>query len=158
MVSHTRVGRHEVWLDYDLIPPEPTLYKLVAHELRERDVPTHSPGPGTEQPVHAQHHCHRTRRAPAVSVARMDNSWPRHVPPETVFTDALLSKQHGFRAQEAIIVQGLYYGHPGVSGSVIHCGREQRERVVYVDDLRPFALEDGSHFPVRRPAPARPER
>src|SRR5437899_1537588 len=122
MVAHTWVGRHEVWLDHELVGREASLQELLPHELRERDVPAHPPGPRTQQPMHAQHHCHRSRRGAALPIARVHDPWPRHWPPKAILTEALLSKHHGLGAQEAVVVQRLYYGYLCCTGGVVDGG------------------------------------
>ena len=87
-------------------------------------------------------------RQPAVAIAAMDHPRPGNPLAYTVFTDVSITEQGARGTEHAEIVQRLYDRNRGFIGRIINGGRNDRESIVDVNDVRPFALHQGKQLAV----------
>jgi hypothetical protein len=79
----------------------------------------------------------------------MDGSGPGNAFAYTIFADMSVTKQGACGAEHAEIVQGLDNRDSGFIGGIVHGWRDDWERIVDVDDIRPLPLHQLAELAVR---------
>jgi hypothetical protein len=83
----------------------------------------------------------------------MHDPWPGNALSDTVLTYMAIAKEGAGGTEHAEIVQGLYHWNSCLIGSIVDGGRDEGERVVDVNDVRPFQLHQGEKLAVHMRVP-----
>jgi hypothetical protein len=76
---------------------------------------------------------------------------------KTVFTYVAVAKERSCRAEEPVIVERLDHGYTQVPAGVVGRRRDQRKRIVEMDDVRPAVLKQPMQFIPGGGGPNSPE-
>ena len=127
-------GAMKFGLTMDSIGRQPALGELRRRELREGDERVDVP-PRPGHALRGQHGRDRERLDARVAIAAVDDGRPGHGATDAVLARTAVSEERRGRTDGAVVVDGLDDGGPRRARRAVDGGREQRERVVDVDDL-----------------------
>ena len=133
------------------------LHELRFREVGEGDVARHLAAVGAEKTMDEEHRGGGERLRARATVATAADSPPRRAA-EAVLADMALAEEVAVQAREAVVVESLHDGHALARGRPVDRRRDQRKRVVAVDDVRLLRSDDRPDLAVGSRIPDRAER
>ena len=109
----------------------------VAPEVGQGDERIHVAMPGSPRPVDGEHRGDRSRLGPRISIAGVDDRRERDWQTDAVLARCAVPEERRGGADQAVVVQRLHDRCPGRAGCAVNRGRQERQEVVDVDDVRP---------------------
>ena len=83
----------------------------------------------------------------------MHHTWPGDVLGYALLADMSIAEESARGTEHAEIVQGLYHWNCCLIGRIVDGGRDDRESVVDVNDVRPFLLHQGQELAMHMRVP-----
>jgi hypothetical protein len=137
----TWVGVDEMRFYGNLIGWKSTLNELVLIEFGKNNISIDLGIPGLKQAMGGNHGCNHGRLETRLSVATMDNSWPREELSQTVATEATLSIKTGCGTKQSGIMKRLNHGDSQSLTGGIGCRRNEHKGIMEMYQVRLYLLQ-----------------